>query len=279
MLKTLIAPPIIFFLISLPTLVQANSDGQTSLSLAFDKATKIVLSLNRDSTAAEGLAAVGKISQANRLLEMSLKSGIQINPPGDFRSQPQSLLFLTHAYPVLAKTLNINNTTRNKLGPIHFEKLKFRHYLSLIAKINFLYKQIDSHTYLPLMDECNEVQCPPEEMIKDQFFSAQKAMLLTLVNLASELHKRFYDSQIEINFQLTLFKTITQFLKQSSFRFGWSCLDKVMTKRDSQINEIAKGNINLSTSERAEAISQIYQATKQTILTIQNRDTCLDLEK
>ena len=270
--------PIIFCLISLPTLIQASPLGHTSLSIAYNSAKEMVLSLNQASKLAEDFAAKGNITEANQILISRLNQ--EAKPPqGNFFNRPQSRLFLSYALPVLTNALKISALTLKTLGPLAFEKMKYKHFLHLIAKTTLLYNQIDSPTYLPLMDECKEVHCPPLDLINDQFFSAQKVMLLYLLSLGKEYHKTFYDSRIEVNFQMALYNSILRFITTSEFQTSWLCIVDLATKRESQLIELAKVSNGRSFSQKAEEINSIFQSTKQLILTIQNRDTCFDIEK
>lgn len=279
MFKNLFALPLVLCLVSLPTLLKANPIDHTSLSRNYAKAEKTALALSKASTAAEGLAAVGKISQANKMLETNLNLVNKIQNQVSFNDQPLSLEFLALARPILKTTFQIDSAIVANLGTSAIEKMKYQHYVRVVQKAKFLFETIDTQTYLPLMDECKEDQCAPQDLIIDQFFSAQKAMLLSLISLANESHQTFYDSRIELQFLTSLFAQIIHYLAHSPFRKGWICLDPPLQSIGEKMDHFARGKLSLSANERAERVIKLFQSTKQLILTIQSRDTCSDLEK
>ncbi len=246
---------------------------------SFETASRMASAIKATSTEAYGLASVGDIQKANILLIKSISAWK--NHTLSLRSlkyRPQSLEAIAFAETLSHKIVPEVNKLTKKLGPQRVEATKFLLVNSLIQKVIRSYDHLDISLFEPLIEDCDIATCPPSEITNDQFFSAQRNFLLSELMLTQELHKKLYESRIEVKFLSFLLRGLRESINTSGYKTEFSCLLPEINKTLSLIQYLQHSKKVESNSHKAEIINQKIKTLGQRILEVHHPESCIEKE-
>jgi hypothetical protein len=260
-------------------LLAATTTTPIHYKKSFETASRMALSIKATSADANGLASVGDFKKANNLLLRSISAWKnQTQSLRTLKSRPQSVEAIAYAETLTHKIFPEVNKLTNKLGSQRVEATKFRLVNALLQKVFRSYDRLDVSLFEPLIEDCELNECPLNEITRDQFFSAQRNLLVSELMLAHEFHKKLYDSHLEIKFLYLLVSNLRESIKISGFKTEFFCLQPEFNKTINFIQELQNSIREDSASHKAELINLKIKALGQRMLEIHHPESCMEKE-